>query len=58
MYVCSEEFETLGLELTNEAAAAGDDDNDSDDRPVQGPINREPHDKLYPARKESGIRKM
>ena len=44
------EFDDLGAEL--ESAA------DDEDRPVQGPINREPDDKLYPDQKPSGIRKM
>ena len=26
--------------------------------PVQGPINKEPEDKLHPERKPSGIRKL
>ena len=40
--------------------AAGGEDSDEDEyRPVQGPINKEPDEKLYPgSRKESGIRKL
>lgn len=58
-----EEFETLGLEMTSKVSEAeGKDDSEAkgadDERPVQGPINREPYEKLYPGRKESGIRKM
>ena len=34
-------------------------DGDSEEEyPVQGPINKEPEEKLYPYQKESGIRKL
>lgn len=34
-------------------------DADSEEEyPVQGPINKEPEEKLYPYQKESGIRKL
>ena len=32
--------------------------NDEEEGPVQGPINKEPEDKLYPERKKLGIRRL
>ena len=46
----SGDFEALGAELET---ATNDDD-----LPVQGPINKEPDEKLFPDERPSGIRKM
>lgn len=42
------------------AAASDNEEEDEEDQPVQGPINKEPDEKLYPGMKseESGIRKL
>ena len=56
-----EEYETLDEELMKKHEGGDEDqkeDEEDEDRPVQGPINREPYEKLYPGQKESGIRKM
>lgn len=51
------------VESQSSSSTSGNDEPDAsglddDDLPVQGPINREPDDKLFPGRKSMGIRRF